>query len=160
MQNLCCFIFLFWQDHIFQVPKVMLSFLWCQVNGRANWKEASPTWWPESIDVRNPSGNVKVTVTDANTIISSYLTFFADFVVTREETEEGGSSSINRMKTGVSLPEEVNHCLSLLFLRFRCQLLLDLNICVSKKAFWQLNKTINNQIWRYWGRFNLVLLFF
>ena len=83
--------------------------------------------------------------TTANTIISSYLTFFADFVVTGKETEEGGSSSINKMKTGVSLPEVVNHHLSLLYLKFRFQLLFDLDIYISKKAFWQLNKTVSNQ---------------
>ena len=138
----------------------MLSFFFCQGNCIANWKEASPTWWPESINFTNPSGKVKVTVTDANTIISNNLTFFTDLVATGEETEEGGSSSINRIKTRVSLPEVVNHCLSLFYLKFRLRLLLGLNIYISKKAFWQLNQTINNQIWRYWGRFDAFRQFF
>ena len=63
-----------------------------------------------------------VTMTDANTIISSYLTFFADFVITGEETEERGSDSFNTMKTGVSLPQVVNHSLSLFYLEFRFHL--------------------------------------
>ena len=74
-------------------------------------------------------------MTDANTIINSYLTSLADFIVTGEETEERGTSSINRMKTGVKLPEVVHHCLSLFFLEFRFQFLLDLDIYISKKVF-------------------------
>ena len=61
-------------------------------------------------------------VWDANTIVSSYLTFFADFVVTGGEAEERESNSVNRMKTVVSLPEVVIHCLSLFYLEFRFHL--------------------------------------
>ena len=48
---------------------------------------------------------------DANIIISGYLTFFADFVITGEKKEDGETSSINRMKTGACLTEVGNHCL-------------------------------------------------